>query len=71
VVALAVVWLLLRRPLSCGDIVLVIVVALLVAWMLERAPPRPSHRGRLARWSRHDMVPMSPSRPILEPQGLS
>jgi hypothetical protein len=27
------------------------------------APPRPSHRGRLARWSRHDMAPMSPSAP--------
>jgi hypothetical protein len=41
VVALAVVWLLLRRPLSCGDIVLVIVVALLVAWMLELLQHRP------------------------------
>jgi hypothetical protein len=27
------------------------------------APPQPSHRGRLARWSRHDMAPMSPSAP--------
>ena len=40
-VALAVVWLLLRRPLSFGDIVLVIVVALLVTWMLELLQHRP------------------------------
>jgi hypothetical protein len=42
VVALAVVWLLLRRrPLSFGDIVLVVVVALLVPWMLELLQHRP------------------------------
>jgi len=35
VIALAVVWLLLLRPLSGGDIVLVIIVALLVGWVLE------------------------------------
>ena len=40
-VALAVVWLLLLRPLSFGDIVLVIVVALLVTWMLELLQRRP------------------------------
>ena len=40
-VALAVVWLLLLRPLSFGDIVLVIVVALLVTWMLELLQHRP------------------------------
>jgi len=41
VVALAVVWLLLLRPLSFGDIVLVIVVALLVTWTLELLQHRP------------------------------
>lgn len=41
VVALAVVWLLLMRPLSFGDIVLVIVVALIVGWLLEIAQRRP------------------------------
>jgi len=41
VFALAVVWLLLLRPLSFGDIVLVIIVALLVTWMLELLQRRP------------------------------
>ena len=41
VVVLAVVWLLLLRPLTFGDIVLVIVVALLVTWMLELLQRRP------------------------------
>ena len=40
-VALAVVWLLLLRPLSFGDIVLVIIVALLVTWTLELLQHRP------------------------------
>ena len=40
-VTLAVVWLLLLRPLTFGDIVLVIVVALLVTWMLELLQRRP------------------------------
>lgn len=35
VVALAVVWLFALRPLSAGDVFLVLVVALLVTWMLE------------------------------------
>lgn len=41
VVALAVVWLLLMRPLSLGDIVFVILVALIVGWLLEIAQRRP------------------------------
>jgi len=35
------VWLLLLRPLSFGDIVLVIIVALLVTWTLELLQQRP------------------------------
>ena len=41
VVMLAVVWLLLLRPLSFGELVLVIVVALFVTWMLELLQRRP------------------------------
>ena len=40
-VVLAIVWLLLLRPLSFGDIVLVVVVVLLVAWVLELLQKRP------------------------------
>lgn len=35
VAALAVIWLMMLRPLSFGDVVMVIVVAILVAWALE------------------------------------
>jgi hypothetical protein len=35
VAALAVVWLALLRPLTVGDVVVVVVVALLAAWVLE------------------------------------
>jgi hypothetical protein len=41
VVVLAVVWLLFLRPLSFGDIALVVIVALLVAWILELLQRRP------------------------------
>lgn len=40
-VVLAVVWLLVQRPLSFGDVVLIVVVTLLVAWVLEFLQRRP------------------------------
>jgi hypothetical protein len=40
-VVLAVAWLLVLRPLSFGDVVLIVVVTLLVAWVLEFLQRRP------------------------------
>ncbi len=45
IAVLAVVWMLSLRPLSIGDAVLVIVVAILVAWALELLQKRPEERA--------------------------
>ncbi|MBD3943703.1 hypothetical protein IF188_18585 [Microbacterium sp. NEAU-LLC] len=46
VVILAVVWLMALRPLSAGDIFLVVVVAIIVAWVLELLQKRPDDAAR-------------------------
>jgi hypothetical protein len=48
VIVLAVVWLLALRPLSAGDIFLVVIVALVVAWVLELLQKRPDDAARAA-----------------------
>ncbi|WP_203582175.1 hypothetical protein [Microbacterium hibisci] len=45
VVVLAVIWLFALRPLSAGDIFLVLIVALLVAWILELLQVRPDEQA--------------------------
>jgi hypothetical protein len=48
VVVLAVIWLVLLRPLSAGDVFLVLIVALLVTWVLELLQKRPDDLERAA-----------------------
>jgi hypothetical protein len=48
VVVLAVLWLLALRPLSAGDVFLVVIVALLVIWALELLQKRPDDAERAA-----------------------
>jgi hypothetical protein len=48
VIVLAVVWLLLLRPLSFGDIALVAIVALVIAWILELLQRRPEEAAAIA-----------------------
>lgn len=45
IAVLAVVWLFLLRPLSLGEVVLVVVVAFVVAWILELLQQRPVEDG--------------------------
>ncbi|MBN9178977.1 MAG: hypothetical protein J0I97_09680, partial [Microbacterium sp.] len=44
VIALAVVWLLFLRPLSVGDIAVVVLTTLAVAWILEILQRRPGEQ---------------------------
>lgn len=53
VIVLAVVWLLALRPLSAGDVLLVVIVALVVAWILELLQKRPDDAARAAASRRH------------------
>ncbi|MET0813184.1 MAG: hypothetical protein ABWY03_09025, partial [Microbacterium sp.] len=48
IAVLAVIWMLSLRPLSLGDVVVVIVVSIVVAWALELLQKRPAEQPALA-----------------------
>ncbi|GAA5203700.1 hypothetical protein [Microbacterium jejuense] len=54
VIVLAVIWLMALRPLSGGDVALVVIVALVVAWVLELLQKRPDDAARAAAARRSD-----------------